>query len=361
VQPGWRSRDSAAGWAVVESAAAAAGGRFAARLRSVYALGSLAHGGFCPLVSDVDVAIVLTELRDDPSPDPDSGPDRRQVASLVAGIRQSEAPLAERLSVFWGTQDSIAGRAGGGRFPAHDRLDLLRHGILVAGDEIRGPLPEPSYAELVAGTAAFASTVLAQPDRLREITDAAYAAALGPRQASKVALFPVRFLYTVRTGQLGRNDDSVRHYLARSPDGPAADLARAGMRWRTQWSRGDRRDAVRLLASGAVRLYQEFAGEYAGTLSGMDRPRLAEELSSWAATLALSPRTHVAGAETTAPATAVQCSARHWASYRVLSIIHSSRSPLSAGEKFRPLAAGTAATPETCTPMTFQYGWVACW
>jgi hypothetical protein len=271
------SASSAAGRAVVDATAAAAAARLGSRLRSVYALGSLAHGGFCPLVSDVDVAIVLTGLGDR---------DRAEVAALAAVIRRSGAPLAERLSVFWGTADSISGRIPGGRFPALDRLDLIRYGALIAGEDIRGALPEPSYAELVAGTAVFATGELAEAERRREIADAGYTAALGPRPASKVALFPVRFLFTARTGLVGRNEAAVEHYLAQTPDGPAADLARAGMRWRTRWAPADRESAPRLLAAGAVPLYQEFAAEYAGLLRGMDRAALADELSRWAAMLA---------------------------------------------------------------------------
>ena len=269
--------DSAAGWAVAESAAHAATGRFGSRLRSVYALGSLAHGGFCPLVSDVDVAVVLTNLGDR---------DRAQIEALAAGVRQSGAQLAERLSLFWGTEDSIAERAPGGRFPALDRLDLIRHGTLIAGEDIRAALPEPSYEDLVTGTARFAIGMLTQADRRREIVDAQYTAALGPRPASKVALFPVRFLFTARTGLIGENRAAAGHYLAVTPDGPTAELARAGILWRTRWSRADRESAARLFQSGAVPLYQEFAAEYAGRLRGMDRARLAGDLSNWAAVLA---------------------------------------------------------------------------
>jgi hypothetical protein len=267
----------AAGWAVAESTAYAAIGRFGSRLRSVYVLGSLAHGGFCPLVSDVDVAIILTEFGDR---------DQVQIDALTGVIRKSGARLAERLSLFWGTEDSIAQRAQGGRFPALDRLDLIRHGTLIAGEDIRDVLPEPSYKDLVAGTARFACGMLARPDRRREIVDAEYTAALGPRSGSKVALFPVRFLLTARTGLIGENQTAADHYLAVTPDGPTAELARAGMKWRRQWSRADRKNAARLLASGAVPLYREFAAEYADLLRGMDLARLADELSNCSAALA---------------------------------------------------------------------------
>src|SRR6185503_20599130 len=49
----------AVGNRVLDAAAAEAGQAFQGRLASVYAIGSLAHGGFSPAVSDVDVAFVL--------------------------------------------------------------------------------------------------------------------------------------------------------------------------------------------------------------------------------------------------------------------------------------------------------------
>src|SRR4051812_25875977 len=58
---------------------------FGARLVAVYALGSLAHGGFCPAVSDVDLALVL----DDPA-----GPaDAKAVDELARVVRSRKEPL----------------------------------------------------------------------------------------------------------------------------------------------------------------------------------------------------------------------------------------------------------------------------
>src|SRR5690242_9058383 len=46
---------------VLVDAVRVAGERLGARLLAAYALGSLAHGGFSPLVSDVDLALVLAD------------------------------------------------------------------------------------------------------------------------------------------------------------------------------------------------------------------------------------------------------------------------------------------------------------
>ena len=261
------------GWDVVHAAAAAGSARFGSRLVAVYALGSLAHGGFSPLVSDVDVGFVLADLRE---------PDETALADLAAEMRESGVMLAERLSVFWGTVDSLSGRTSGGRFPPLDRLDLIRHGVLVRGSDARAGLPEPSYEDLVRGGAAFAVEVLGRPQRRQEIVDASSTADGGPRKASKVALFPVRFLYTSRTGRIGENIAAINHYLESSPHGPTRALVVAAQRWRTHWEADDAKRAVPLLANGAIPLYKQFAEDYQQRL-GDDE--LGDRLLSWAASL----------------------------------------------------------------------------
>ena len=48
---------------------------------------------------------------------------------------------------------------------------------------------------------------------------------------TKIVLFPVRFLFTAQTGQVGTNTLAARHYLA-SPDAPASSLVAAALAWR---------------------------------------------------------------------------------------------------------------------------------
>src|SRR5690348_738855 len=107
-----------AGEALGETALAAAAGRarevWGSRLLAAYALGSLAHGGFSQLVSDVDLGLVL------------EGPLVEQDAARAAGLGGGlDVPLADRLSVFWGSQATLEGDESIGRFPPLDRLDLI--------------------------------------------------------------------------------------------------------------------------------------------------------------------------------------------------------------------------------------------
>ena len=52
---------SAGGEAVLADAVAAYRAALGTRLAAAYALGSLAHGGFSPLVSDVDLGLIMQD------------------------------------------------------------------------------------------------------------------------------------------------------------------------------------------------------------------------------------------------------------------------------------------------------------
>lgn len=128
------------GHAVLDQAAATYKQILGKRLAAAYALGSLAHGGFSPLVSDVDLALILADpLRPSYSV---------TVAAVAWGLKAKGSALHERLSVFWGTPSSLAGRVPGGRFPPLDRLDLLEHGCLLRGEDARSGLVPPGRDEL---------------------------------------------------------------------------------------------------------------------------------------------------------------------------------------------------------------------
>jgi predicted nucleotidyltransferase len=123
------------------------------RLLAAYALGSLAHGGFSPLVSDVDLGLIVCDpLRSD---------DAETIQVVADGQKAKGSELSERLSVFWATESTLRGEREGGRLPALDRLDLIENGRLLAGTDARNDLPRPSADELVITGARFALDFLA--------------------------------------------------------------------------------------------------------------------------------------------------------------------------------------------------------
>jgi hypothetical protein len=261
------------------------------RLLAAYALGSLAHGGFSELVSDVDLGLVIS---DPPQPsDPDT------IARVLEAERRKGSPLHERLSVFWGTPATLAGDREGGRFPPLDRLDLLESGRLLAGsDEARAGVLRPSKEELVITGAEFALDHLAavRPpsdegggrlgsigadggEAFEQVRSPELLADQGVRQVTKLVLFPVRFLYTGATGQVGTNGDAVAHYLEQQ-DLRSARLVEAALVWRTD-PPANRTTLVGLLREQLVPLYVEYIDDHIRRLSEIGRADLAAAFEEW--------------------------------------------------------------------------------
>ena len=277
------------GEAVLAEALAAYRAAIGPRLLAAYALGSLAHGGFSPLVSDVDLGLVLR--------DPVKPADRWTMHTVARGVRAGGTALHERLSVFWGTPATLSGRADGGRFPPLDRLDLLEHGRLLAGRDARDGLPRPGQEELLVAGARFALGSLGgrgtlrhrvidlarhgrqRDDAVTEIRDPALLVARGPRRLTKVVLFPVRFLFTAATGRVGTNAAAAEHYLA-AGRAPAAELVAAAMTWRLRPAAGERA-AIALLRRELIPLYVQYLDDHIARLHAAGQHSLAGGFRRW--------------------------------------------------------------------------------
>jgi hypothetical protein len=214
------------------------------RLLAAYALGSLAHGGFSELVSDIDLGVIVS--------DPLRPGDDETIEAIAETEKRKRSALHERLSVFWGTPTTLRGEQKRGRFPALDRLDLIENGRLLSGDDsARSRLPRPSARALLIAGAEFAldylagvprtgrrsseelgSMRLAGEDASEEILFPEMLLGRGVRRTTKLVLFPVRFLYTAATGRVGTNDSAVRRYLE-DENAPATTLVTVALRWRT--------------------------------------------------------------------------------------------------------------------------------
>jgi hypothetical protein len=262
------------------------------RLVAAYALGSLAHGGFSPLVSDVDLGLVLRE--------PLRAKDRLTIHHVARSVKAGGSALDERLSVFWGTPTTLRGQGRGGRFPPLDRLDLLDYGRLLTGPDVRSAVARPDPAELLVAGAEFALGYLGGatelPGRLRswarlrprdgsvldEIRSPSRLVSRGPRKLTKIVLFPVRFLFTAETGQVGTNTLAVGHYLA-SANAPATTLVSAALSWRFEPPAAD--EATALLDRELIPLYVHYIGDHIARLHAADRRRLADGFQRWRARL----------------------------------------------------------------------------
>lgn len=226
------------------------------------------HGGFSA-ASDVDLGVVLA--------DPLQADESEAVARLVAAIKASGKPFADRLSVFWGSIATLSGNAAGGRFPPLDRLDLIRYGRLLAGHDIRGRLRPPSRKELVVAAAEFALARLGTDEVIAKLKDPERVARSDRKSLTKLILFPVRFLYTARTGEVGRNDAAVAHFVA-ARQTPATHLAALALRWRNC---DPEPDAVHAIGAGVLALYQEFLVDHERRLRDCGRADLAGAFARW--------------------------------------------------------------------------------
>lgn len=269
------------------------------RLLAAYALGSLAHGGFSELVSDVDLGLILS--------DPLQRADTETIQAVADAEKSKGSPLHQRLSVFWGTPATLGGEQDGGRFPALDRLDLIENGRLLLGrDDARRGLPVPATRELLVTGAEFALGYLAglprpgeepgtrlgsmQPaagNAVEEIRSPDMLLRHGIRQTTKLVLFPVRFLYTAATGRVGTNHAAAAWY---SGDGqaPGTELVAAAVAWRT----APPQDQV--LASGLLRehllpLYLYYIDDHIERLVSAGETRLAEGFREWRVRLTRPP------------------------------------------------------------------------
>jgi len=264
---------SNAGEAILDTAVKSAVDVFGRRLSAAYAIGSLAHGGFAPRVSDVDIMLVIDAI--------DEGTE-----SLVAQVQESVrtgggGELARRLSVFWSDWDGVRGGVGPvGRLPEVDRLDLLESGRLLHGADARGGAVPPDTGVIVRQAAEFA---LARFDEryLADLRAPSRLVAAGARAVTKAALFPIRFLFTLSTGMIGRNDAAAEWAVR---DGRYAELAQGALRWRAEGLR-DPLKATEILERHLVPVYEDFAAQYADRLDGSTHRQLADELREWAVPL----------------------------------------------------------------------------
>jgi hypothetical protein len=118
-------------------------------------VGSLAHGGFSP-VSDVDFGLILK--------DPVQEGDVSAISKIKSDISKLKSPYSDKLSIFWASLGTLQSSQPNplltesvlGRFPPADILDLIFHGQLLDGTDIRNSIRKPSLEEVLVGCAQFA-------------------------------------------------------------------------------------------------------------------------------------------------------------------------------------------------------------
>jgi hypothetical protein len=116
-------------------------------------------------------------------------------------------------------------------------------------------------------------------DATKEIRNSDVLLSQDIRRVTKVVLFPVRFLYTAATGQVGTNHSAVARYLEDN-QAPSPRLAAAALRWRTS-PPSDHLAASQLLREELLPLYLHYIDEHIGRLDSLAEIGLAAAFREW--------------------------------------------------------------------------------
>ena len=166
--------------------------RLGASLVEAYALGSLAHGGFSDIYSDIDVGLLL-----------DCAAPPADMPALLVEAKSLDPELGKKLSVFWGNPEY-----DWGRLPVIDRLDLLDHGMALL-DGIRPAFRRPSADEVHREQ--LQSIEKSWKPRLPELSRLT---ALEPKDRKpyiRAVLYAARLIYTWDKLAVASNDRAVEY------------------------------------------------------------------------------------------------------------------------------------------------------
>ena len=166
----------------------------------VYKLGSLAHGGFSNIYSDIDIGVLLNC----------SQPPER-MSELIAGATTLDPDYGQKLSVFWGNPEFTWGR-----LPIIDRLDMLDHGVpLLRGIKatFRRPTKEVIHEEQLQ------SIERSWKPRLPELNSLTQLEPKDRKPYVRAILYAARLIYTWDNLTVDSNDCAVEYLHQVQPPG----------------------------------------------------------------------------------------------------------------------------------------------
>ncbi len=161
-------------------------------LVEVYQLGSLAHGGFSPIYSDIDIGILLNCAAPPPG-----------IGATIDGAKNMDSEYGKRLSVFWGNPDYTWGR-----FPALDRLDLLDHGIPLLRNR-QAEFPRPDRAQIHGEL--LSSVERSWKPKIGELRALATLTPAQRKPYIRAVLYPARLIYSWDCPAVDSNDHAVEY------------------------------------------------------------------------------------------------------------------------------------------------------
>jgi len=171
-----------------------------AALVEVYKLGSLAHGGFSNIYSDIDVGLLLN-CAEAPA----------RMAELIAEAKTIDVEYGKKLSVFWGNPEFAWGRC-----PNLDRLDLLDHGVPLLKahkPQFRRPTKREIRDELLR------SIERSWKPRLPELNSLTELAPENRKPFIRAILYAARLIYSWDNLAMDSNDRAVEYLHQVQPPG----------------------------------------------------------------------------------------------------------------------------------------------
>ena len=238
---------------------------------SVYIMGSLARGGFSEIASDIDLGIILKGSLDGAG---------EKIKSILSDAHKNFPSVKNNISIFWGSVESINGVIEAGRYPPFDRLDLIDHALLLSGQDDRRMLDRPTRKELEIASSVFSLNYLASQERIEEFHNCHCIAEKGVVYTTKTILFPARFIFLERTGEIAGNEESSRYYMANFM-GPDAELIKYGYHWRLNSLPKDLSIVTDYLNKGLTLLYINYINIYIQRMELYGEITLKNKLIQW--------------------------------------------------------------------------------
>jgi len=174
--------------------------QFRSPLVDAYKLGSLAHGGFSHIYSDIDVGLLLS-CSEAPANMPE----------LVNAAKTLDAEYGKKLSIFWGNPEFTWGR-----LPNLDRLDLLDHGVPLLNaykPQFCRPTREEIRDELLRSIERSWKPRLPELNSLTELTPE------NRKPYMRAILYAARLIYSWDNLAMDSNDRAVEYLHQVQPSG----------------------------------------------------------------------------------------------------------------------------------------------
>jgi hypothetical protein len=242
------------------------------RCMSVYLMGSLARGAFSEVASDIDIGLILRGTLQEN--------DISIIEEIQANAVANSPQINNNVSIFWGNIESINGETDDGRYPPFDRLDLIDHALLLWGVEVRDQLIKHTKEELIIASAEFSIDYLGSNERINEFLNCELITNKGVVYVSKTVLFPARFIYLAKTGEIAGNDVSYQYYIDNF-SGSDSELVNSGYQWRLDSLPEDLDEVTKTISNGLIKLYHNFIDIYVEQMELYAQIELKSKLFQW--------------------------------------------------------------------------------